>query len=64
MTVPYAIRNLGVTAYFKPAVGMRLLREIVLGKERLDKAFNYYVIHERSNTRLHGISSTVWKRYR
>lgn len=33
----------GVLGYFKPAVGLDLLREVVLGEERFDKAFKYYI---------------------
>ena len=36
-------RNLGSTAYFKPGLGLTMLRENVLGKARFDSAFNYYV---------------------
>ncbi|MBC7642059.1 MAG: M1 family metallopeptidase, partial [Flavobacterium sp.] len=35
--------NLGFTAYFKPAFGLVMLREYVLGKERFDNAFKYYI---------------------
>jgi len=35
--------NLGWTAYFKPAIGMRVLREVILGEERFDYAFRYYI---------------------
>ncbi len=35
--------NLGVTAYFKPAVGLMLLREVIIGPERFDYAFKYYI---------------------
>lgn len=36
-------RNLGYLAYGKPAVGLYLLREEVLGAERFDRAFRAYV---------------------
>jgi aminopeptidase N len=36
-------RNLGSTAYFKPGLGLTMLRENILGKARFDSAFNYYV---------------------
>jgi len=36
-------RNLGLLAYMKPGVGLTMLREQVLGKERFDKAFRAYV---------------------
>jgi hypothetical protein len=35
--------NLGQLAYNKPGVGLTLLREQILGKERFDGAFSYYV---------------------
>jgi hypothetical protein len=35
--------NLGMTAYYKPAVGLYLLREYILGTERFDYAFRYYI---------------------
>lgn len=35
--------SLGILAYYKPAMGMDLLREEVLGPERFDKAFRYYI---------------------
>lgn len=35
--------NLGYTAYFKPAIGLRLLRETILGKDRFDYAFRTYI---------------------
>ncbi|RPD42035.1 M1 family peptidase [Chitinophaga barathri] len=35
--------SLGILAYYKPAVGLELLREEVLGEERFDKAFRYYI---------------------
>ena len=36
-------RNLGYTAYFKPALGLMMLREYVLGAERFDYAFKTYI---------------------
>lgn len=35
--------SLGILAYYKPAMGLDLLREVVLGEERFDKAFRYYI---------------------
>ena len=37
------LRNLGYTAYYKPAVGLILLREYILGEERFDRAFKSYI---------------------
>ena len=37
------LRNLGMTAYYKPAVGLLLLREYILGEERFDNAFKSYI---------------------
>jgi aminopeptidase N len=44
MNLPDVIQesNLGFEAYFKPAIGYRMLREQVLGKERFDYAFRTY----------------------
>lgn len=36
-------RNLGMVAYYKPAVGLLLLREYILGPERFDRAFQAYI---------------------
>lgn len=36
-------RNLAYTAYYKPASGLILLREYILGPERFDNAFNSYI---------------------
>lgn len=36
-------RNLAYTAYYKPAAGLVLLREYILGTERFDNAFNSYI---------------------
>ncbi|MCA0399075.1 MAG: M1 family metallopeptidase [Bacteroidetes bacterium] len=38
-------QNLGILAYLKPGYGLQLLRENILGPERFDSAFSYYV-HE------------------
>lgn len=37
------LRNLGMTAYYKPAIGLLLLREYIIGKERFDNAFKSYI---------------------
>ncbi|MEH6682265.1 MAG: M1 family metallopeptidase [Sediminicola sp.] len=37
------LRNLGMTAYRKPAIGLLLLREYILGAERFDNAFRSYI---------------------
>jgi hypothetical protein len=36
-------RNLGITAYYKPALGLYILREYILGPERFDFAFKTYI---------------------
>ena len=36
-------RNIGVLAYFKPGLGLGVLRETVLGPEKFDKAFKTYI---------------------
>jgi hypothetical protein len=36
-------RNLGMAAYRKPALGLTMLREYVLGEERFDNAFSSYI---------------------
>lgn len=36
-------RNLGFLGYYKPAAGLQMLRENVLGEARFDKAFREYV---------------------
>jgi len=36
-------RNIGILAYFKPGMGLTLLREQILGKERFDQAFRTYI---------------------
>jgi hypothetical protein len=46
MTIPDAMpsqREWGTLSYNKPGTGLELLREEVLGKERFDYAFRYYV---------------------
>jgi hypothetical protein len=45
MTIPEVIQpnNLGWEAYYKPAIGLKMLREQVLGKDRFDYAFKTYV---------------------
>jgi hypothetical protein len=35
--------NLGILAYYKPASGLTILREQILGKERFDYAFRTYI---------------------
>lgn len=35
--------NLGMVAYMKPAIGLILLREYILGNERFDNAFRSYI---------------------
>ncbi|WP_121666462.1 M1 family metallopeptidase [Mesonia aquimarina] len=37
------LRNLGYTAYYKPATGLILLREYIIGEERFDRAFASYI---------------------
>jgi aminopeptidase N len=36
-------QSLGLTAYYKPALGLVLLREVILGPERFDYAFREYI---------------------
>lgn len=45
LTIPSVIQSysLGVTAYYKPAMSLHVLRDVVLGKERFDHAFKGYV---------------------
>jgi Peptidase family M1 domain len=45
MTIPDVIKsnNLGWEAYYKPAIGLKMLRESVLGRDRFDYAFTQYV---------------------
>jgi hypothetical protein len=35
--------NLGFTAYYKPAMGLIILREVILGEDRFDFAFRSYI---------------------
>ncbi|WP_343669912.1 M1 family metallopeptidase [Chitinophaga sp.] len=45
MTIPDVIQNsyLGTAAYFKPAAGLTILRDYILGKERFEFAFRTYI---------------------
>ncbi len=45
MTIPDVTSqfNLHNVAYYKPAVGLELLRDVILGPERFDAAFKYYI---------------------
>ncbi|MFN3589201.1 MAG: M1 family metallopeptidase [Spirosomataceae bacterium] len=45
MTIPDVIqgKNLGLMAYYKPGMGLTMLREVVLGPERFDYALKEYV---------------------
>lgn len=45
MTYPDAIppHELSVLAYFKPASGLKILREVIVGPERFDYAFKTYI---------------------
>ncbi len=45
LTMPDQIQpgNLGILAYYKPALGLRMLRESVLGHELFDEAFRTYI---------------------
>lgn len=45
ITLPDVIqsRNLGREAYFKPGMGLGLLRDVILGEERFDYAFRTYM---------------------
>lgn len=45
MTIPDVTKsyNLGINAYAKPALGLNLLRNVILGKDRFDYAFQTYV---------------------
>ncbi len=36
-------QSLGMTAYFKPAMGLFMLREVILGPKRFDYAFRMYI---------------------
>jgi aminopeptidase N len=44
LTIPDVIKvtNLGWDAYYKPAIGLKLLREVVVGRDRFDYAFKQY----------------------
>lgn len=44
MTIPDVIQhyNLGAAAYYKPAMGLHILRNVILGKKRFDYAFRKY----------------------
>jgi hypothetical protein len=44
-TIPDVVQpaNLGTVGYYKPGFGLQLLRENILGKQRFDSAFHYYV---------------------
>lgn len=35
--------SIGYLAYFKPAIGLKILREQIVGKERFDRAFKAYI---------------------
>ena len=45
MNIPDVLQssNLGYEAYYKPAIGLKILREQVLGKDRFDYAFKEYI---------------------
>ena len=45
MTIPdvESPMSLGILAYYKPGMGLRILRESILGQERFDYAFRQYV---------------------
>lgn len=45
MTAPAGMRegNIGLLLYYKPAVGLHLLRDQILGEERFDRAFKTYI---------------------
>jgi len=45
MTIPdvTSAGNLGINAYYKPGMGLELLRDVILGEERFDGAFRYYI---------------------
>ncbi|MFB6457025.1 M1 family metallopeptidase [Chitinophaga sp. Hz27] len=45
MTSPDVVANsyLGVSAYYKPGMGLDLLRNVILGPERFDYAFRQYI---------------------
>src|SRR5690554_891048 len=45
MTAPGGMneRNIGLLAYYKPGFGLKMLRDIVLGPERFDRALQTYI---------------------
>ncbi|MFD1769943.1 M1 family metallopeptidase [Sphingobacterium suaedae] len=45
MSTPQSMkeRNIGILAYYKPAFGLRLLRDEIIGAERFDRAFRSYI---------------------
>lgn len=45
MTIPDVLKanNLGWEGYYKPAMGLKMLREVVLGHDRFDYAFKQYI---------------------
>ncbi len=45
MSTPMAMneRHIGLLVYYKPALGLKLLRSHILGKERFDRAFRTYI---------------------
>ncbi|MBS1974721.1 MAG: M1 family metallopeptidase [Bacteroidetes bacterium] len=45
MTIPDVLTtaNWGIDAYVKPGMGLQLLREDILGEEKFDGAFRYYI---------------------
>jgi hypothetical protein len=47
LTIPDVTQayNLGIAAYSKPAMGLELLRNVILGKDRFDYAFSTYTHH-------------------
>ena len=58
-------RSIGVLAYFKPGLGLGILRETILGPEKFDKKKKSFLkpmfTDGFSNIRHLGISSTRWK---
>lgn len=47
MLAPDAMRekNIGINLYYKPAIGLKILRDQVLGADRFDYAFTSYIKH-------------------
>lgn len=45
MSTPTGMRegNIGVLLYYKPSLGLHMLRDLVLGPERFDRAFKTYI---------------------